>query len=98
MGGLGGGPDVAAGAAVSLVTIPIIRGRTPSIVKRVSTACTPGETVAGVVTEAGIALNPKHRNYDLLKEDARKSGMKIVSIEELQKLAESMTGIPAPLK
>lgn len=98
MGGLGGGPDVAAGAAVSLVTIPIIRGRTPSIVKRVSTACTPGETVAGVVTEAGIALNPKHRNYDLLKEDARKSGMKIVRIEELQKLAESMTGIPAPIE
>ena len=33
MGGLGGGPDVAGGAAISIVTIPIIRGRTPSIVK-----------------------------------------------------------------
>lgn len=37
MGGLGGGPDVAGGAAISIVTIPIIRGRTPSIVKKVFT-------------------------------------------------------------
>lgn len=42
MGGLGGGPDVAGGASISIVTIPIIRGRTPSIVKRVFTLCTPG--------------------------------------------------------
>ena len=26
MGGLGGGPDVAAGAAVSIVALPIVRG------------------------------------------------------------------------
>ena len=40
---------------------PVVRGRTPSIVKKVFTVCTPGETVAAVVTEAGIALNPRHR-------------------------------------
>ena len=57
MGGLGGGPDVAEGADISIVTLPIIRGRTPSVVKKVFTVCTPGETVAMVVTEAGIALN-----------------------------------------
>ena len=98
MGGLGGGPDVAGGAQISLVTLPIIRGRTPSIVKRVFTLCTPGETVAAVITEAGIALNPKHKNYNELKEDLEKTSLKLVTIEELQQLAESMTGVPKPIE
>lgn len=98
MGGLGGGPDVAAGAAVSIVTLPIIRGRTPSVVKRVFTLCTPGETVAAVVTEAGIALNPRHRNYRELKEDLEQTGLKLVSIEELRQLAESLTGVPKAIE
>ena len=98
MGGLGGGPDVAGGAAISIVTIPIIRGRTPSIVKKVFTLCTPGETVAAVVTEAGIALNPKHKSYKELKEDLEKTSLKLVTIEELQQLAESLTGVPKPIE
>ena len=98
MGGLGGGPDVAGGAQISIVTIPIIRGRTPSIVKKVFTLCTPGETVAVVVTEAGIALNPKHKNYAELKEDLEKTSLKLVTIEELQQLAEKMTGVPKPIE
>ena len=98
MGGLGGGPDVAGGAAISIVTIPIIRGRTPSIVKKVFTLCTPGETIAAVVTEAGIALNPRHKNYAELKEDLEKTSLKLVTIEELQQLAQSMTGVPKPIE
>lgn len=98
MGGLGGGPDVAGGAAISIVTIPIIRGRTPSVVKHVFTLCTPGETVAAVVTEAGIALNPKQRNYQELKEDLEKTSLKLVTIEELQQLAESLTGVYKPIE
>ena len=98
MGGLGGGPDVAGGAAISIVTIPIIRGRTPSIVKRVFTLCTPGETVAAVVTEAGIALNPGHKNYAELKEDLEKTSLKLVTIGELQQLAERLTGVPKPIE
>jgi citrate lyase subunit alpha/citrate CoA-transferase len=98
LGGLGGGPDVAAGADISIVTIPIVRGRTPSVVKRVFTLCTPGETIAAVVTEAGIALNPKHKYYDELKEDLEKTNLKIVTIEKLQQIAESMTGVPKPIE
>ena len=97
MGGLGGGPDVAAGAAVSIVTLPIVRGRTPSIVKRVFTLCTPGETVAAVVTEAGIALNPVHARYQELREDLEKTSLKLMTIEALQQLAESLTGVPMPI-
>ncbi len=98
MGGLGGGPDVAGGAQISIVVLPIIRGRTPSVVKRVFTICEPGETIAAVVTEAGIALNPKHRNYEELKEDLKKTSLKIVPIEELQQLAESLTGKPKAIE
>lgn len=98
MGGLGGGPDVAAGADISIVCLPVVRGRTPSITKRVFTLCTPGETVACVITEAGIALNPKHKYYAELKEDLEKAGMKLVTIEYLQRLAESLTGVPRPIE
>ena len=51
-----------------------------------------------VVTEAGIALNPKHRYYAELKEDLEKTSLKLVTIEELQQLAESLTGVPAPIE
>lgn len=98
MGGLGGGPDVAEEADVSIVTLPIIRGRTPSVVKRVFTCCTPGETVACVVTQAGIALNPKHRNYNQLRADLERAGIKTVAIEYLQELAYSITGEPNPIE
>lgn len=98
MGGLGGGPDVAGGADISIVCVPVLRGRTPSITKRVFTCCTPGETVAAVVTEAGIALNPNHRHYAELKEDLEKANLKLVTIEYLQELAESLTGKPAPIE
>ena len=97
MGGLGGGPDVAAGAQVPIVTLPVVRGRTPSVVKRVFTLCTPGETVAAVVTEAGIALNPKHKTYSLLSENLEKSRLKLVPIEELQRIAENLLGVPKPI-
>lgn len=98
MGGLGGGPDVACGADISIVALPIIRGRTPSIVKKVFTCCTPGDTVACVVTQAGIALNPRHKHYAELKEDLEEAGVKLVTIEYLQQLAESLTGVPKPIE
>lgn len=98
LGGLGGGPDVAGGAAIAIAVLPIVRGRIPSVVKRVFTCCTPGETIAAVVTEAGIALNPGHKCYRELKEDLEQTRMKLVTIEELQRLAEKMTGVPKPIE
>ena len=98
MGGLGGGPDVAAGAQLSIVVLPIIRGRVPSIVKKVLTVCEPGETIAVVITEAGIALNPKHKNYQEIKEDLASSGIQTASIDMLQKTAERLTGVPRPVE
>ena len=98
MSGLGGGPDVADGADISIVTLPIVRGRIPSVVNRVFTCCTPGSSVAVAVTEAGIALNPKHKNYEMLKEDLDKAGIKTVTIEDLLQTAYSLTGVPKPVE
>ena len=98
MSGLGGGPDVADGADISIVTLPIVRGRIPSVVNRVFTCCTPGSSVAVVVTEAGIALNPKHKNYAMLQEDLDKAGIKTVTIEDLLQTAYSLTGVPKPVE
>jgi len=94
MGGLGGGPDVAAGADVSIVALPIVRGRIPSVVGREQTCCTLGNTVACVVTQAGVALNPRHRSYTVLREDLVRSGIKLFSIQELQQLEQPITGSP----
>ena len=98
MGGLGGGPDVADGADISIVTLPVVRGRTPSIVPKVFTCCTPGSSVAVVVTEAGIALNPKHKRYAELKEDLDAAGIATVPIEKLSEIALGLTGIPKPIE
>lgn len=98
LGGLGGGPDVAAGAKVPIVALPLFRGRTPSIVERVFTLCTPGETIAAIVTEAGVALNPRHRSYDMLRASLKNAGVASCSIEQMKHLAETITGVPEPIR
>ena len=54
--------------------------------------------MAVVITEAGIALNPRHKNYQELKEDLEKTNLKLVTIEELRLIAEGMTGTPKPIE
>ncbi len=98
LGGLGGGPDVAAAAKVPIVALPLMRGRTPSIVKKVFTCCTPGDTIAVIVTEAGIALNPNHPAYQMLKDNLAKTRLKIFAIEQLHNMAIEMTGTPKPIE
>ena len=64
------------------------------MVERVAACCTPGETVACVVTQAGVALNPRHQRYEELRADLKRAGMKLTTIQALQELAESITGKP----
>ena len=87
----GGHSDTAAGANVSIVLAPLIRSRIPIIVDKVTTVVTPGETVDIVVTDYGIAVNPLRQ--DLIK-NFQKSNIKMYTINELQKIAEDITGKP----
>ena len=91
MGGSGGHSDTAHGAKVSVITTNLIKSRMPIIKEHVTTITTPGEDVDVLVTERGIAINPKR--IDLL-EKLKGSKLPIFKIEDLLKMAHEITGIP----
>ena len=94
MGGSGGHSDAAAGAKLSIVVVNLLRGRLPSIVNQVLTATTPGETIDVLVTERGVAVNP--RRADLCS-DLLAAGISVKDIQELKALAENIAGEPDPV-
>ena len=92
---IGGHQDTAAGAKLTIITAPLKRGRIPVIVDDVTTVTTPGETVDAVVTERGIAINP--RRSDLI-EAAKRENLPLKTIEELRDEAYRICGKPKPPK
>jgi len=85
--GIGGHQDVAAGAAMTLITVPSLRGRLPMILDRVTTVTTPGEVIDAVVTERGIAVHPR-------REDLRgrfvAAGLPVRTLEEIRAEVERL--------
>lgn len=94
-GAIGGHPDTAEGASMSVVVAPLVRGRIPTIVRHVGTVVTPGEVVDVVVTEQGIAVNPRRPD---LAEKLTAAGLCVHTIEELQQKAEALVGVPSPIR
>ena len=90
-GAQGGHPDTAAGAKCTIVIAPIMQGRIPTICTDCTTVTTPGEDVDVVVTDYGIAINPKRTD---LIEATKDKGLPIKTIEELRDIAYSITGEP----
>jgi citrate lyase subunit alpha / citrate CoA-transferase len=90
IGGSGGHSDTAAGAKLTIITTNLLKSRTSMVRKNVTTITTPGETVDCLVTERGIAINP--RRIDLI-EKLKHSKLNIVSMKDLYDKAESITGI-----
>ena len=95
MGALGGHPDASAGAKCTIIVAPLLRGRLPMVTDAVQTISTPGETVDVIVTDRGVAVNPKRQ--DLL-ENLKGSDLPLMSIEQLRDIAYGLGGKPAPLK
>lgn len=93
-GAIGGHPDTAADSALSIIVCPLLRGRIPCVVDEVTTLITPGSTVDVIVTEYGIAVNPRRPE---LKEQLRAAGLDVVEITELRDKALSIIGNPAAL-
>jgi citrate lyase subunit alpha/citrate CoA-transferase len=91
----GGHSDTAFGSDLCIITLPAYREGVPSIVDKVQTVVTPGETVDAIVTEMGIAINPLRE--DLLKMSL-KAGLPVIEIEKLKEQIESVTGIPDPVE
>jgi len=80
----------------TILPIPSFRDRIPVIVDRVTTLCGPGELIDVIITERGMAINP--RRPDLMKALAG-SQLPIKSIQELKNEVEDICGgVPAPLK
>jgi citrate lyase subunit alpha/citrate CoA-transferase len=90
-GAIGGHPDTAAGASMTIIVAPLIRGRIPTVVERVNTVVTPGNTVDVLVTDQGIAVNARRMD---IKENLKQKGIRVCSIEELRDRAEKIVGIP----
>jgi citrate lyase subunit alpha/citrate CoA-transferase len=93
-GAIGGHPDTAADSALSIIVCPLLRGRIPCVVENVTTLITPGSSVDVIVTEYGIAVNPRRPE---VAERLRKAGMKIVDIHDLKAQADKIIGQAAPL-
>lgn len=91
MGGSGGHSDTAAGAKLAIVTTQLVKGRLPIVVDRVTTVTTPGETIDALVTERGIAINPKRQD---LIEKLKGTNLPVMTIEELKNIGLEMTGVP----
>ncbi len=94
-GAIGGHPDTAYGASVAIVVCPLTRGRIPCVVKHVNTIVTPGKVVDVIVTDQGVAVNPRRKN--LLKK-IQDAGIPLCTIEELQQKAEHIVGSPDPIE
>ena len=76
---------------MTIIVVPLIRGRLPMIRDHVQNVVTPGESIDVVVTDYGVAINP--RRLDLL-DHFKNSGLNIKTIEELQAIAHKKVGRP----
>lgn len=94
-GAVGGHQD-AATAKMTIISAPLTRGRIATVVPHVGTVVTPGESIDVLVTEVGIAVNP--RRQDLLAIFKQVPGLPLMTIEELQQKAEQIVGKPKPLE
>ena len=93
-GAIGGHQDTAEDSALSIIVCPLLRGRIPCVVPKVTTLITPGKSVDVVVTEYGIAVNP---NRPEIAERLKAAGLKLVDIKELADKARSVIGTPDSL-
>ena len=91
MGGSGGHSDTAAGAKLSMIIAPMFRARLPIVTDRVTCISTPGKDIDVLVTQGGIAVNPKNKE---LTEKLVAAGLPIVDIHELKEKTERITGKP----
>jgi citrate lyase subunit alpha / citrate CoA-transferase len=95
IGGSGGHSDTAYGAKLTVITTNLIKSRQSIVKDEVRTVTTPGDSIDILVTERGIAINPKR--IDLI-EKLKSSKLNIKKIEDLYKEAIKITGIPKKIE
>jgi citrate lyase subunit alpha/citrate CoA-transferase len=75
-----------------IIPVPLFRDRIPVIVDEVTTLCGPGELIDVIITERGIAINP--RRQDLI-DSVKNSRLPLRTIGELKEEAERICGKPS---
>lgn len=88
--GIGGWQDCLF-SRCTIVAVPSFRDRIPVIVDRVTTLCGPGELVDVVITEKGVAINPKRKD---LSKALKGSSLPIRPIKEIKEEVEKICGGP----
>jgi len=76
-------------AGCTILAVPSFRDRIPVIRDSVTTLCGPGELIDVVVTERGIAINPRRQD---LVDAVKGSGLPIRPIQEIKKEVEQICG------
>ncbi|MBR3879345.1 MAG: citrate lyase subunit alpha [Clostridia bacterium] len=94
MGGSGGHSDTAAGAKLSMIIAPMFRARLPIVTDRVNCISTPGKDIDVLVTQGGIAVNPRRED---LREKLSAAGLPVIDIHDLKAKTEKITGTPEKL-
>ena len=94
MGGSGGHSDTAAGSKLCMIIAPMFRARLPIVTDRVTCISTPGENIDVLVTQGGIAVNPRQAELKQRLIDAR---LPVIDIHELKEKTEAITGKPHPI-
>ena len=94
MGGSGGHSDTAAGAKLSMIIAPMFRARLPIVTDHVKCISTPGKDIDVLVTQGGIAVNPKNSE---LKQRLLSAGLPVIDIHDLKAKTEAITGKPQAL-
>jgi citrate lyase subunit alpha/citrate CoA-transferase len=74
-----------------ILPLPLFRDRIPVVIDEVTTLCGPGELIDVIVTERGIAVNPRRK--DLL-EKLKNTDLPLKTIAELKDEAEKICGRP----
>ena len=91
MGGSGGHSDTAAGSKLSMIIAPMFRARMPIVTDAVTCISTPGKDIDVLVTQGGIAVNPKNKE---LKERLLEAKLPVIDVMELKEKTERITGKP----
>ena len=95
MGGSGGHSDTAAGSKLAMIIAPLQRARLPIVTDRVHCISTPGKDIDVLVTQAGIAVNPRNGE---LADRLKAAGLPVTDIRLLKEKAERLTGVPNHLR
>ncbi|MFX0113463.1 MAG: citrate lyase subunit alpha [Candidatus Hodarchaeota archaeon] len=89
--GIGGHTDAAA-ARMTVITCPLAR-KVPIVIDKVTTVSTPGEMIDVLITDGGIAVNPRKLK---LRKKLEKGGIEVHDIHDLRDEAYSLAAPAEP--